>query len=120
MSYCRWSTNNFNCDLYCYADCGGGYTTHVAGMRRRVWYRLFSWLTDKRWNAGTFKYRTGRFSPFLLPHRLTHKKIRLPETGKTFNDNTLEEFYERVKGLIGMGYKAPDSLLRIIKEEIEE
>jgi hypothetical protein len=33
MSYCRWSSDNWKCDLYCYADCYGGYTTHVAGNR---------------------------------------------------------------------------------------
>jgi len=30
MSYCRWSTDDFQCDLYCYGDCSGGFTTHVA------------------------------------------------------------------------------------------
>ena len=29
MSYCRWSSDNFQCDVYCYADVSGGYTTHV-------------------------------------------------------------------------------------------
>lgn len=28
MSYCRWSDHG--CDVYCYADIRGGYTTHVA------------------------------------------------------------------------------------------
>lgn len=35
MSYCRWSSDNFECDLYCYSDVNGGYTTHVAGRRRQ-------------------------------------------------------------------------------------
>ena len=31
MSYCRWSTNDFNCDLYCYFDNGEQvYVTAVA------------------------------------------------------------------------------------------
>ena len=33
MSYCRWSTDNFKCDLYCYEDVNGGFTTHVASNR---------------------------------------------------------------------------------------
>src|SRR5687767_6611694 len=36
MSYCRWSTDDFQCDLYCYEDVSGGFTTHVAG-RRKIW-----------------------------------------------------------------------------------
>jgi len=34
MSYCRWSSDNYQCDVYCYADVGGGYTTQVASRRR--------------------------------------------------------------------------------------
>jgi len=33
MSYCRWSSDNWQCDLYCYDDISGGITTHVAGYR---------------------------------------------------------------------------------------
>ena len=33
MSYCRWSSDNWKCDLYCYEDVSGGITTHVAGNR---------------------------------------------------------------------------------------
>ncbi len=55
MSYCRWSSDNTNCDLYCYEDCSGGFTTHVAGFRLRLWTRFFYWLTDRR-----FKYKEIR------------------------------------------------------------
>jgi hypothetical protein len=30
LSYCRWSSDNFRCELYCYQDTCGGWTTHVA------------------------------------------------------------------------------------------
>ena len=118
MSYCRWSTDNFNCDLYCYEDCSGGYTTHVAGNRQRIWVKLLSWLTDKRCDIGPYKIRMSRFDLWGLPHRLTHKKIRLLEVGETFNDATLESFYERIKSLIELGYKVPDYVLKTIEDEI--
>jgi hypothetical protein len=35
MSYCRWSSDHFECDVYVYEDCGGGWTTHVAGRRQK-------------------------------------------------------------------------------------
>jgi hypothetical protein len=35
MSYCRWSSDHFECDVYVYEDCSGGWTTHVAGRRRK-------------------------------------------------------------------------------------
>jgi hypothetical protein len=33
MSYCRWSSNDFQCDVYVYEDVAGGWTTHVACNR---------------------------------------------------------------------------------------
>ena len=27
MSYCRWSSDDFQCDIYCY--CGGDYIIHI-------------------------------------------------------------------------------------------
>lgn len=33
MSYCRWSCDDFECDLYCYSDVSGGWTIHVAANR---------------------------------------------------------------------------------------
>ena len=34
MSYCRWSSDRWQSDVYCYSDVIGGYTTHVARSRR--------------------------------------------------------------------------------------
>src|ERR1044071_191187 len=34
MSYCRFSSLNWSCDVYAYADVAGGYTIHVARSRR--------------------------------------------------------------------------------------
>ena len=31
MSLCRFSTDNFKCDLYCYYDVRGGITIHIKG-----------------------------------------------------------------------------------------
>lgn len=36
MSYCRWSSDHFECDAYVYEDVSGGWTTHVAGRRRKT------------------------------------------------------------------------------------
>ena len=123
MSYCRWSSSNFNCDLYCYADCAGGYTTHIAGCRWRLWHRIYAWVVDRRIDLGDCKIRMPRKSYinliWRLPHWLTHKKIRLPGAGETFNDVTLETFRDRIKRLVGLGYKVPWYVLKNIEEEIE-
>lgn len=36
MSYCRWSSMNWMCDVYVYEDVDGGWATHVAGRRRAI------------------------------------------------------------------------------------
>lgn len=36
MSYCRWSSDHFECDVYVYESVSGGWTTHVAGRRRKT------------------------------------------------------------------------------------
>lgn len=33
MSYCRFSSDDYQCDVYVYQDGNGGWTTHVAGSR---------------------------------------------------------------------------------------
>ena len=33
MSYCRFSSDDWQCDVYVYADVAGGWTTHVAAVR---------------------------------------------------------------------------------------
>lgn len=40
MSYCRWSSDGFRCDIYAYASCEGGVTVHVARRRQRGWYNV--------------------------------------------------------------------------------
>lgn len=32
MSYCRFSSEDYQCDVYAYADVAGGYTIHVAAV----------------------------------------------------------------------------------------
>lgn len=36
MSYCRFSSNNFWCDVYVYKNVNGGWTTHVAANRHVI------------------------------------------------------------------------------------
>jgi len=117
MSYCRWSSDNFNCDLYCYEDVSGGYTTHVANYRFRTWLRIFSWLTDKRVKINKHTLRCPNTSLWELPHWLAHKRIRLPDAGETYNDETLEDFYQTVKRLILLGYRVPNYVLKSIRDQ---
>ena len=119
MSYCRWSDNNFTCDLYCYEDCKGGYTTHIAKYRQRFWVKFIYWLTDRRLDIDNFKIRINRICLWRLPYWIRYKKIHLLEAGNTYNDPTLKEFKCRIEYLIKIGYKVPKYVLECIDDEID-
>ncbi|MHA1437943.1 MAG: hypothetical protein ACTSPD_10235 [Promethearchaeota archaeon] len=121
MSYCRWSSNDFKCDLYCYEYVYGGWITHIAGLRPKYKTKLpkkikFSnpptenqW---KRWWKRHQKVLKMHSKAKLIP-------IGLPFDGKTFHSNTLEEFLGLLIELRNIGYKFPDYVLVRINEEIE-
>lgn len=101
MSYCRWSTDDFKCDIYAYGDVSGGYTIHVAGSRHTIPYEEMKELDwDKR-------------AEFMVP-------IGLPCDGDTFNVPTLQEFKDKLLELRAMGYHFPNRTLARIDEEIAE
>jgi len=112
MSYCRWSSNNFNCDLYCYHS-DWGFETHVAGGRYRWWVR-FCWLLFckklKLDNGRTIRY--GQWFPKVslllhLPRWTWQVKINHECAGKSFTDETEQDMVSRVKQLVNEGFRAP-------------
>lgn len=117
MSYCRFSSDNFNCDLYIYEDVSGGFTTHVASNRLRKWTKLFYWITDRRLKFENYTTRWRRFYLFKLPIFLTHKKIDGLFDGRQFNDSTILDLLVRVVELKMYGYKIPKEAYDKIAEE---
>jgi len=122
MSYCRWSSDDFQCDLYCYEDCTGGWTTHVARNKlvpkeplppKIAWKKGAGKKAADAWVA-----RHNRVNEILKKARRVN--LKLPLAGESFNDPTLEKFLERVISLRAIGYRCPDSLIEIIFEEIKE
>ena len=120
MSYCRWSSDNFNCDLYCYEDASGGWTTHVAGNRTVEEAPRLSDVLPLTTEEGIAAWVAARKvqSDWLMTAE--RRPIGLPHDGKTFNDPTLEDFRARIVGLIAEGYRVPDYVLTRIDEEIAE
>ena|SRR3990167_6315750 len=116
MSYCRWSSDNFRCDLYCYADCAGGWTTHVAGNRpvgEVPKVPCLGSVSDSDWLSAN-----NEQTEFLAI--CEHKQIGLPHDGATFNDATIQEFLERLLALRAAGYQFPDYVLADVREEMVE
>lgn len=104
MSYCRWSSDDFKCDVYVYEDVAGGFTTHVAGNRVVYTKELPPPLphdaTPKEWLERHDKvskiYRRSKRVP-----------IGLPFDDQSFNDDTAKECAERLIKLKEIGYNVP-------------
>ena len=123
MSYCRWSTDDFQCDLYCYEDVHGGWTTHVAGLRRERRTLAPSPYTLEAIEAA--KSDSGAWAKIYRAYHdelasIPLEPIGLPHDGQSFNDPTLEDFRARLIMLREAGYQFPDYVLEDVDAEIAE
>ena len=119
MSYCRWSSENWECDLYCY-ESDRGFTTHVASNRLvgkvpRVEFPKAE-ASDAEWKAWERDYRQQR--EWL--RTAERKPIGLPYDGQTFDDPDRESFLRRLLELRAVGYRFPDWVLEDVRSELAE
>jgi hypothetical protein len=113
MSYCRFSSDNFRCDIYCYADYQGGYTTHVAGNRI---VGNIPELTGEIASSEWFESYKAQMEFLRVAKR---EPIGLPFAGETFNDD-LPAFVGRVKMLVAAGYRVPAGMIEELEEELTD
>jgi len=118
MSYCRWSSMNWTCDLYCYADISGGWTTHIAPRRR-----VESVPEDRQEDFIARKISLDEYTDLhrqqmIALERIPFAPLRLPHAGETFHDSTLAEFKHRVLELRQLGYRFPDEMIEQIDAEL--
>jgi hypothetical protein len=114
MSYCRWSSDDYRCDLYVYEDESGGFTVHVAGNRvpDETPRCTAKWLSPE-W----FAQHQAQMA-FLETAERT--PIGLSRDGESFTVPTLEDLRALVLDLRREGYRFPDALLHVIDDEIAE
>lgn len=121
MSYCRWSTDNFKCDIYAYQS-DNGYEIHVAANRYvgeppKVDYSLITKKDyteeDKQEYLRQEKIRRDWMD------KAERKNIELPYAGESFTCPDLETFLEQMIELKTVGYNFPDGVLETIKEEMQ-
>ena len=116
MSYCRWSSDNFQCDVYCYGDVNGGYTTHVAANRPVGDVPKTPELDP----ANIDEYVRASQAQLKWLELCERRPIGLPHDGESYNDPDLPSFLARLEGLKAVGYNVPDWVLKNIREEIAE
>lgn len=118
MSYCRWSTDDFQCDLYIYEDVAGGWTTHVASNRIPIQRDDLPLHVDIREDADAWLERYKTVSERVdacepLP-------IGLPYDGACFRDPDIPTLVERLGELKSLGYRFSDSVVEELVAEHAE
>lgn len=118
MSYCRFSDDDFQCNVYCYADEMGGYTTHVAvncpvldgTLPPRVPF-------DKDHVDAWFLRHKAAMAWVKKAARLP---IGLPHDGACFNDPDAASAVGRLQMLKAAGYNVPQSAIDALFEEAND
>lgn len=132
---------NWRCDVYVYEDCGGGWTTHVAGRKRAVppipdlpiqllpsfggvwnqeargfdypskWHRMAARIVFGFWAWWHNWLHMGTL------HLIPLRPIGLPHDGQSFNDGTPGECAERLQRLRQLGYTVPQRAIDALLAE---
>lgn len=115
MSYCRWSDDDYQCDVYCYEDVLGGYTTHVAGSRAVLDVDLppkveYSTATSAAW------WKRHEQQAIWIAQAL-RKPVGLPFDGETFNDPDAQSAADRLQWLKELGYNVPQRAIDALRNE---
>lgn len=123
MSYCRWSCDDYQCDLYIYEDCYGGWTTHVAG-RRHVFKEPLPAPLPGFANPGDAAAIDAWVKRHQTIMRMTEAAdlvpIGLPHDGERFNSDTPGECADLVDHLRSLGYRCPEYVAAALREEQAE
>lgn len=116
MSYCRFSSNDWSCDLYCYEDVSGGFTTHVASNR------IVGEIPKvPPWNSVPVEeWFEAHRKQMDFVGNAKRENIGLPFDGAQFNDPDLKSLLKRVLGLRSCGYVVPRCAIDMIQGEIDD
>ena len=116
MSYCRFSSDDYQCDVYCYEDSSGGFTTHVAGNRPL----LDGTLPPVAPFSDTAAWIERHEKVMRWVKTADRTKIGLPFDGEGFNDPTASGCADRLEWLRGLGYNVPQYAIDALREEAAE
>jgi hypothetical protein len=117
MSYCRFSSNDFQCDVYCYASTYGGYITHVAAARHVFKQELPPALSED----ASIVEMLARYKRMMeLVNGAELVPIGGPYDGADFNDPTASAAADRLEQLRAAGYRVPQYAIDELREEARE
>lgn len=111
MSYCRWSSDGYQCDVYVYQS-ESGYETYVASRRRPQRIPDLRMTSPMDIEDSIRAQRAALIDPANVP-----QPIGLSEDGASFNHETPRECAENLIRLKGLGYLVPQEAIEALMEE---
>jgi hypothetical protein len=122
MSYCRWSNNDYECDIYAFASVYGTYEVWVAGSRYvsdevKPRSMAFPVPGDDEGMKAWFK-RNQELNEWISKAR--KEPIGLPCDGVQFSLMTPGDAADKMEELKAMGYNVPEYAIVVLREEQEE
>jgi hypothetical protein len=112
MSYCRWSSDNFKCDVYVYQNTNGYYTTSVAASR------ITGDVPTIDWSTPDTLYESSKAHIHFM-ESCPRELIGLPCDGMTFEDDSLTDLCACLVKLQSMGYAVPAWVIDNVCDELE-
>ncbi len=119
MSYCRWSSMNHGCDLYVFADVHGGYTCHVAKMKR-VSDTPCPEMPEQWWKLPPDELLAIHQAQLAWCDQSKLEPIGLPHDGASFYNLPKAEMCETLAMLKREGYRMPTDLIEAIASEVDD
>jgi hypothetical protein len=125
MSFCRWSSNSYRCDLYAY-ESYDGYEIHVAQFRHTLPSSVvqpqvpnLEGDSDSQEN-GLIEYVAARTRFMAMLDEADVVPIGLPYDGQSFiyENWDWDGFVAQMKTLTEAGYQVPDGLIESLEKGI--
>ena len=117
MSYCRWSSDGFKCDVYVYEDVSGGWTCHVAARKVVNFHEAPTQpgsILDEDKEEWMIKHRAYMH---WLEYDAIRENIGLEFDGKSFNTESATSMANELTMLKEMGYQVPEYAIESLYEE---
>jgi hypothetical protein len=115
MSYSRFSSNDFQCDVYCY-ESAEGFMVHVAGNRVVFDEELPAPVSLE--DVEEFVRRDQRVLAMVAT--AGREPIGLPHDGETFVLDTPGACADKLVELAALGYVVPQTAIDALREEAAE
>ncbi len=119
MSYCRFSSNDFQCDVYVYASVGDFIAIHVAGSRVTPDTppppSIGDWWARGEAGVEDFMARDKAVQAWLATAE--RKPIGLPHDGQSFQEPDEAAAADRMEALRAAGYNVPQAAIDALRDD---